>query len=250
MPGPISAISFTPPFAVPSGALEPIYSNSHSEASSLHSGSPMVDNNGSNPNIASMHQNAHVQHINPNHLVYNQNDADGNDDQKEPNDEDDGDDSSTSSHRKFMCAWPDCGQSFGTRFSMKRHEKTHTRAKPFQCEFCDKSFAEKSTLVRHIRIHTGDKPYECRYCGQRFADRTNLKRHELQHVKQQKKAELAAKEREKEAAKEDKKKKKVNGSADEAFLQISSAAAAAAAISFAHPNGGGPLPSLAKPHSP
>ncbi len=93
-------------------------------------------------------------------------------------------------------------------------------------------FSSCSFWFVSVSLTQGDKPYECRYCGQRFADRTNLKRHELQHVKQQKKAELQAKEREKEAAKEDKKKKKGNGSADETFLQISNAAAAAAAISF------------------
>jgi uncharacterized Zn-finger protein len=84
---------------------------------------------------------------------------------------------------RFACEHRGCTDSFNTRFSLKRHMKTHNGEKPFACEFCSKSFAEKSTLVRHLRIHTGEKPFSCSYsnCGRTFSDRTNLKRHEQQH---------------------------------------------------------------------
>eukprot|EP00808_Paulinella_micropora_P009631 g32288.t1 len=59
----------------------------------------------------------------------------------------------------FGCPYPDCGQSFPTRFSLKRHQKRHTGERPFQCDIpgCNRRFAEKSTLDRHRRsaAHTG-----------------------------------------------------------------------------------------------
>lgn len=85
----------------------------------------------------------------------------------------------------YVCNYPNCGDSFKTRFSLKRHSKKHSGVKPYVCQHngCNKRFAEKSTLKRHLRIHTGEKPYQCSVpgCGKTFADRTNVKRHEMIH---------------------------------------------------------------------
>jgi hypothetical protein len=85
----------------------------------------------------------------------------------------------------YICRFAHCGDTFKTRFSLKRHLKKHSGEKPFACSFaaCAKRFAEKSTLKRHVRIHTGEKPYKCSVtgCGKYFADRTNVKRHEMIH---------------------------------------------------------------------
>ena len=87
---------------------------------------------------------------------------------------------------KFICDHPGCNDGFNTRFSLKRHLKTHSGEKPYQCDKCPKTFAEKSTLVRHLRIHTGEKPFRCSWdgCTRSFSDRTNVKRHEAQHEAQ------------------------------------------------------------------
>ena len=84
---------------------------------------------------------------------------------------------------KFICDHPGCNDGFNTRFSLKRHLKTHSGEKPFQCDKCPKMFAEKSTLIRHLRIHTGEKPFRCSVdgCTRSFSDRTNVRRHEQQH---------------------------------------------------------------------
>jgi len=86
----------------------------------------------------------------------------------------------------YLCKFPNCGETFTTRFSLKRHIKKHTGERPQVCPFpnCDSRFAERSTLKRHIRIHTGEKPYLCRFpnCMKSFADRTNVKRHQMIHT--------------------------------------------------------------------
>jgi uncharacterized Zn-finger protein len=86
---------------------------------------------------------------------------------------------------KHLCPIPGCGDSFKTKFSLKRHTKRHTGEKPHQCSFpgCGKNFSEKSSLKRHLLIHSGRKPFKCSAmgCGRAFADPTNARRHELTH---------------------------------------------------------------------
>ncbi|KAI3555208.1 regulatory protein [Colletotrichum abscissum] len=50
------------------------------------------------------------------------------------------------------------------------------------CHVCHRTFARGEHLRRHLRTHTKEKPYEC-HCGQAFARRDLLTRHErLYHV--------------------------------------------------------------------
>jgi len=90
---------------------------------------------------------------------------------------------------KHKCNYSGCNDSFQSKFSLRRHMKTHTGDRPFICTWqdpyqagsipCGKRFAENSTLKRHIQTHTGEKPYSCPYhtCRKLFADNVNLKRH-------------------------------------------------------------------------
>jgi len=90
---------------------------------------------------------------------------------------------------QYACLIPTCGETFPTKFSLKRHMKRHTGEKPFICNWtengavCSRRFAEKSTLKRHVRTHTGEKPYQCSHpgCSKTFADRANCHRHEITH---------------------------------------------------------------------
>jgi uncharacterized Zn-finger protein len=46
-----------------------------------------------------------------------------------------------------------CGGLFTKRFSLHRHLKRHTGARPHICKICQRGFAEKSTLQRHQKVH-------------------------------------------------------------------------------------------------
>jgi KRAB domain-containing zinc finger protein len=72
------------------------------------------------------------------------------------------------------------------KISLKKHNLTHTREKPYDCEFPGCSFrtAKKTYLNVHGRIHTGEKPYQCEVpeCSFRTANNASLKRHRKTHI--------------------------------------------------------------------
>jgi len=80
----------------------------------------------------------------------------------------------------FRCEYPGCEAVVGTHFSLKRHMKRHTGARPFICTWpkCEKAFAEKSTLKRHLKVHMPvPDMVACYTCEVQFPDSPSLQRH-------------------------------------------------------------------------
>ncbi|XP_072044388.1 uncharacterized protein [Amphiura filiformis] len=68
--------------------------------------------------------------------------------------------------RKYVCVT--CGRDCHIRRKLENHMKTHSKEKPYHCDYCDYSAAWMKNLQTHMRQHTGEKPYCCSNCNMRF----------------------------------------------------------------------------------
>lgn len=48
-----------------------------------------------------------------------------------------------------------CEETFGRRFNLKRHMRTHAGETPFVCSVCGQSFKQGQNLMKHMRVHEG-----------------------------------------------------------------------------------------------
>jgi uncharacterized Zn-finger protein len=55
----------------------------------------------------------------------------------------------------------------------------HTGNKTLKCELCEVTFYTKGEARRHQRVHTREKPFLCPSCSQRFAYSSSLNKHML-----------------------------------------------------------------------
>ena len=84
-------------------------------------------------------------------------------------------------HKKekpFNCAA--CDSTFRFRSSLSTHFKAvHGTVddRKHGCEFCDRRFVSVGDLRKHERNHTKEKPFQCRTCEKKFARRDYLKKH-------------------------------------------------------------------------
>ena len=105
----------------------------------------------------------------------------------------------TSIHGDIPHKCKQCGESFATRSSLKRHIFTHADKKSYNCSLCSRSFSQYITLKHHLLMHThtckqceksfatsqslrqhllthnGEKPFKCEHCGKSFAQKSYLK---------------------------------------------------------------------------
>jgi transcription factor STE12 len=54
----------------------------------------------------------------------------------------------------FVCPLFCCRRLFKRMEHLKRHTRTHTMERPFQCDRCSKRFSRSDNLNQHLRIHT------------------------------------------------------------------------------------------------
>lgn len=83
--------------------------------------------------------------------------------------------------RPYECG--DCGARFTQCGGLKNHiVSRHASADPFFCHYCGKFFPIKERLRLHLRTHTGERPYACPDCPKRFARGGQLAQHRRTHT--------------------------------------------------------------------
>lgn len=83
----------------------------------------------------------------------------------------------------FTCYYEACGQTFSTKFNLKRHVNAiHLAIKTYECDLCRKKFASKQNLTEHRFIHTGEKPFRCPVCYRCFRQASQLCQHRKRHL--------------------------------------------------------------------
>ncbi|XP_060104215.1 zinc finger protein 501-like [Heteronotia binoei] len=75
-------------------------------------------------------------------------------------------------------ACPQCGKSFDTKQSLRKHEGTHSAERPFPCPECGSRFRLKQILAAHMNSHVQERPFACPQCERRFSQERNMRLHQ------------------------------------------------------------------------
>ncbi|KAK2494001.1 hypothetical protein MC885_004818 [Smutsia gigantea] len=71
-----------------------------------------------------------------------------------------------------------CDFKIADPFILSRHIlSVHTKDLPFRCKRCKKGFRQQNELKKHMKTHSGRKVYQCEYCKYSTTDASGFKRH-------------------------------------------------------------------------
>lgn len=78
-----------------------------------------------------------------------------------------------------------CKRGFRMLNELKKHAKTHSGRKVYQCQYCEYNTADASGFKRHvISIHTKNYPHRCDYCKKGFRRPSEKNQHIMRHHKE------------------------------------------------------------------
>ena len=91
-------------------------------------------------------------------------------------------------HHLFSLECKYCGKVLSGTTSLKAHERSHIKEKPFECRECGRPFGTNQNRIRHentahnIQSHMKEANFQCPNCVRRFTSEQFMVRHHTKCV--------------------------------------------------------------------